>query len=135
MGDVVLNVTIGLSHCIGDLLNLGDGVMFYNGFVSNVGLILGLVLNLFIVGVWNLHGVVVCVLNGLVISYGFSHIHRVADRSYVLVDILSFVRNLFVGNHRLVIGVSFLDWHMFNPSLRLGSSVSLLNGLSNYRLA
>jgi len=127
VGNVVGNVVVGLSHRVGDLLDLGHGVMFNYGSVGDVGLVLGLVLDLFVVGVRHVDWVVVRVLDGLIVGNGLGDVDGVSNRGNVLVHVLAVVWYLFVSDHWLVIGVGLLDGNVLDPGLGLGSSVSLLD--------
>lgn len=131
VGYVVSHVLVGGVHCVGHLLHLAHGVVLGHGFVGHVGLVLGLVLDLLIVGVGHLHGVVVGVLDCLVVSDCLGHGHGVTDRGVVLVLVLTLIRDLFVSDHGLVVCVRFLDRDVFDPGLWLWSSQGLGDWLAN----
>lgn len=76
-------------------------------------------LNLFVVSVRHLDRLVMGMLDGLVISYGLCYINRVSDSCMVGVNVLSFIRDLFVRDNWFVICVGLLNWYMFYPCLRL----------------
>jgi hypothetical protein len=89
-------------------LNFGRWGIFCNGFVRNVGLIFSLVFNLFIISVGYLNGLVIGVLNSLIVGDGLGDFNLVTQSSSVGLNVLSFIRDLFVGNHGLIISIIFL---------------------------
>ena len=91
-------------------------MLFNNCKVAYVRFILSFVFDYFIVSIWNLEGLIICVLNGLIVSYCLSHLHRSSDCGLLIVNILSFIGNMLVSHNWLVIDVAFLNWNMFQPS-------------------
>lgn len=85
--------------------------------------------NLFIIGVGNLHGLIIGVLDGLIISHSFGHFDLIAQSSGVGFNILSFIRDLFMGDDWFIIGIIFLNRDIFHPGLRLRGTQSLLGSV------
>lgn len=79
-------------------------------------------LNLSIICVWNLNFLIVSVLNSLIISHCFCYVNLISEGGLMLFNVLSIVRNLFMGDDGLIINIEFFDWDVLSPGLSLGGS-------------
>lgn len=91
--------------------------MFNNSFVRYLGNVFGSVLNLFIIGVGNLDRLIIGVLDSLIISDGLCNFNLISESSGVIFDVLSFIRDLFMGNHGFIVSVIFFKRNAFNIGL------------------
>ena len=122
MSNIISYISKSRTNCIWNLLSSYGWNMFNYRLICNMGLIFSFVFNLFIVSIWHLNWLIVCMLNCLIICNCFGNFNRVSKGSVLSIDILSIIWNLFVSYDWFIISVSFLNWNIFNPGLWLGSS-------------
>lgn len=76
--------------------------------------------NLFIIGVRDLNGLVIGMLDGLVVGHGLGHFDLLAEGGSVHFLVSTFVGDLLVGDDWLIIGIIFLYWDVFHAGLGAG---------------
>ena len=101
------------------------GIFCYS-FVAHMRNILGFVFNLSIICVWDLYWLIIGMLDSLVISDRLDNLYFFANSGYMGFSVLTFIRNLFMCYHSLIISIEFFNWNIFHPSLGLRSSEDLL---------
>ena len=130
MSHIISYISKGRSNSIWNLLCSNGWNMFNYCLISDMRLIFSFVFYLFIVSIRHLNWLIVCMLNCLVICNCFGNFNRISKGSILCVNILSIIWNLFMSYDWFVVSVSFLNWNIFNPGLRLRGAQSLGNWLS-----
>ena len=143
LGHGLLNhrlVNGGVSNNLGSLDGLIVNVSFNSflrnifdfGFISILGNIFSDMLDLLIVGIGLLDGLISGLFNSLVFSHGLGNGDVFSSLLGDIFGILSFIRNLVLGDNWFIINILFLDGDIFNirGGLRLGLLVDNL-GLNN----
>jgi hypothetical protein len=74
--------------------------------------------HLAVVCIGDLDGNIVSMLDSFIVSDGFGHLDGLSDSSHMGFDVLSFVRNAFIGDRGFIIGVIFLDRNVLDLGLR-----------------
>ena len=111
----------GLLHgrVIHSLLDDRAGGILGHGLVGDLGLVFNLMLHLLVVSHGDLDRGIISVLDGLIISEGLGHLDLLTQSSDVGLEVLTLVRDGFIRNDWLVVGVELLDRDIFDPSARL----------------
>ena len=122
MSHIISYISKSRTNCIWNLLSSNGWNMFNYRLICNMGLIFSFVFNLFIVSIWHLNWLIVCMLNCLIICNCFGNFNWVSKGSVLSIDILSIIWNLFVSYDWFIISVCFLNWNIFYPGLWLRSS-------------
>jgi hypothetical protein len=91
--------------------------------VSNMRYVISSMFDLFVVSIGDLNRIIFGVLDSLIVGDGLLDWNLVSNDGLVILSVGSVVRDLFVGDFGLVVGVVFLDRDVLHVGMRLGGLV------------
>ena len=118
-GSILANHGLPHRRVIHSLLDNRAGGILGHGLVGDLGLVFNLMFHLLVVSHGDLDRGIISVLDGLIISEGLGHLDLLTQSSDVGLEILTLVRDGFIRNDWLVVGIELLDRDIFDPSARL----------------
>lgn len=93
--------------------------IFDFGFISVLRNVFSNMLNLLIIGILSLNGLIWNLVNGLILSHSLDYWYVLGFLLGYVFSVLSFIWNLLLNGHWLVISVGLLNWNIFNIRARL----------------
>lgn len=118
-GSILANDGLLHGRVIHSLLDDRAGGILGHGLVGDLGLVFNLMFHLLVVSHGDLDRGIISVLDGLIISEGLGNLDLLTQSSDVGLEVLTLVRDGFIRNDWLVVGIELLDRDIFDPSARL----------------